>query len=302
MSINHVEKITVDKGPKWVLRWAVGLPVAFAFFYSVYLLPILFRFMCTAILIPCSIEFDNFVIFLELIDIAQHKFFRILFISFAALISASSIFIGDYLIHFTILFAGCTSIIIGHIISEKAFNKETLSPKVFYHLAIQILGLVWATFGLSNMLMLNHIDTSFCFFCLTITFTTDTMSMVIGKPFGKHKMFKSLSPNKSWEGFFGGIFGGALFQGSIILPLYGRWRCVPTTVTRLQLVVLEIITAFFVQLGDLTQSYFKRIAGIKDSGNFFPGHGGALDRVCGFTFSAAFVVLLLKFMPQLIHQ
>lgn len=185
MSINHVEKITVDKGPKWVLRWAVGLPVAFAFFYSVYLLPILFRFMCTAILIPCSIEFDNFVIFLELIDIAQHKFFRILFISFAALISASSIFIGDYLIHFTILFAGCTSIIIGHIISEKAFNvwfyfyfsinfftsnlqKETLSPKVFYHLAIQILGLVWATFGLSNMLMLNHIDTSFCFFCLTV--------------------------------------------------------------------------------------------------------------------------------------
>jgi len=109
---------------------------------------------------------------------------------------------------------------------------------------------------------------------LLIVFAADTGAYFAGKLFGRVKIAPSISPGKTWEGAIGGMvvvsavaiavafqYGGRL---SVYLPLF------------LAIAVLSIV-------GDLTVSVFKRHAGVKDSGRFFPGHGGVLDRIDSVT-------------------
>ncbi len=99
----------------------------------------------------------------------------------------------------------------------------------------------------------------------------DTGAYVVGKPFGKHKLWPRVSPGKSWEGFFGGMVAAALVAGAV----FGwEWAALGALVGALS-------TA-----GDLTESAWKRRLGLKDSGQLMPGHGGALDRFDGFLYAA----------------
>jgi phosphatidate cytidylyltransferase len=99
----------------------------------------------------------------------------------------------------------------------------------------------------------------------------DTGAYVIGKPFGRHKLWPRISPGKSWEGFFGGMLAAAGVAGSV----FGwEWAALGAAVGALS-------TA-----GDLTESAWKRRLGLKDSGRLMPGHGGALDRFDGFLYAA----------------
>jgi phosphatidate cytidylyltransferase len=100
---------------------------------------------------------------------------------------------------------------------------------------------------------------------------SDTFAYLIGKKFGKNKMFERISPNKTWEGFVGGtvfsVIAGviiALFLNEQPFLFYG---------------ILGLIVAVFGTLGDLIESMFKRSLGLKDSGTILPGHGGLLDRL-----------------------
>ena len=99
----------------------------------------------------------------------------------------------------------------------------------------------------------------------------DTGAYVVGKPFGKHKLWPRVSPGKSWEGFVGGMAAAALVAGAV----FGwAWAALGALVGALS-------TA-----GDLTESAWKRRLGLKDSGKLMPGHGGALDRFDGFLYAA----------------
>lgn len=117
-----------------------------------------------------------------------------------------------------------------------------------------------------------------------IQWANDTGAYLVGRAIGKHKLFERISPNKTWEGAFGGAvfallagFLFAFFTNSHI----GHW-----------LVIAALITVFGT-LGDLTESQIKRSVGVKDSGNILPGHGGILDRFDGVLFSAPFVLTYL---------
>lgn len=100
---------------------------------------------------------------------------------------------------------------------------------------------------------------------------SDSGAYCFGSMWGKHKLFPSISPNKSWEGSVGGTIT-ALGASQIIASFD------TTLLTRWEWLGLAVIVAVFGTWGDLVESLLKRQLGIKDSGNFLPGHGGLLDR------------------------
>ena len=105
----------------------------------------------------------------------------------------------------------------------------------------------------------------------------DTGAYVVGKPFGRRKLWPAVSPGKSWEGTLVGHVGLA-WRG------VGSFGCGVDVAGRL---MGALSTA-----GDLTQSAWKRRRGMKDSGNLLPGHGGVMDRFDGFLIAAPVYVLL----------
>jgi len=112
-----------------------------------------------------------------------------------------------------------------------------------------------------------------------LIWATDTGAYYTGKSIGKTPFAPTISPNKTWEGTLGGLAMAilvALLFKLFLLPFLG-WQDV---------MILALIGGFWGQLGDLLESSLKRSAGVKDSGNFLPGHGGALDRFDSLIFSA----------------
>lgn len=131
---------------------------------------------------------------------------------------------------------------------------------------------------------------------LPLVWAADTGGYSIGAVYGKHKMSPRLSPKKSWEGYFAGVFTsvivGAFFAyafssmgpqplGGLIDPLQGG--------------LLGLVIGGLAPLGDLGESMFKRQSGMKDSSNIFPGHGGFLDRVDSWIWGAAIGYFLIYY-------
>ncbi|RZP05953.1 MAG: hypothetical protein EVA46_00170 [Flavobacteriales bacterium] len=101
---------------------------------------------------------------------------------------------------------------------------------------------------------------------------SDTMSYVIGVQFGKNKISTKVSPNKTWEGFFGGLLFCLIFSilsFNYIQEIYPFWKTI----------LLGLLIPIFAIIGDMTQSKLKRKAGVKNSGILIPGHGGVYDRL-----------------------
>ncbi|MCH3882354.1 MULTISPECIES: phosphatidate cytidylyltransferase [Tenacibaculum] len=122
---------------------------------------------------------------------------------------------------------------------------------------------------------------------LVLIWVNDSFAYLIGKNFGKHKLFEKVSPRKTIEGFIGGLVFSTL--SAIILSEY-----IPVFST-LNWVIIALITSVFGTLGDLVESKFKRQANVKDSGNIMPGHGGILDRLDSLFFLAPFVYLYINY-------
>lgn len=115
-------------------------------------------------------------------------------------------------------------------------------------------------------------------FVLLMTIGNDFMQYVFGKTFGKNKILPSVSPNKTWEGFLGGV--GSSIVISVILSPY----LTPLNIYQALFAGLGFAVAGF--LGDVTMSAIKRDIGVKDTGTLLPGHGGILDRLDSLIFTA----------------
>jgi phosphatidate cytidylyltransferase len=113
----------------------------------------------------------------------------------------------------------------------------------------------------------------------------DTGAYLVGSFFGKHKLYEKISPNKTWEGTIGGIALCIAFS-FVIAKLFPQLELK-------HWVIISIIVAVFGTLGDLVESMLKRLAGVKDTGNIMPGHGGVLDRFDSLLFSTPFVFCYL---------
>ena len=119
-----------------------------------------------------------------------------------------------------------------------------------------------------------------------LIWTNDTFAYIVGKSIGKNKLFESISPKKTIEGFVGGLVFAVI--SAIIIANYCSLRATYFWI------ITAMIVSIFGTIGDLVESKFKRVANVKDSGNIMPGHGGMLDRLDSIIFAAPFLFLFYK--------
>jgi len=124
-----------------------------------------------------------------------------------------------------------------------------------------------------------------------LVWVNDSAAYIVGKNFGKQKLFPSISPKKTVEGFLGGLFFACIssffiakYTSDILDLKFTSW------------LILAIIVSVLGTIGDLIESKFKRQAGAKDSGVIMPGHGGLLDRLDSIIFASPFIYLFLRIL------
>lgn len=128
---------------------------------------------------------------------------------------------------------------------------------------------------------------------LVITWGNDTSAYFAGRFLGRHKLYVEVSPNKTWEGFFGGMVGsvgGMFIARAGFFPEFTATDCV----------VLGVVGGIAGPIGDLCESMLKRAYGVKDSGKIIPGHGGMLDRIDALLFNAPLVFIYVQFVRGLL--
>jgi phosphatidate cytidylyltransferase len=135
---------------------------------------------------------------------------------------------------------------------------------------------------------LPHMAAQWTALAMLGTWIADSAAYVVGKSMGRHKLAPRLSPNKTIEGYVGGILIGTLSTVLIAALLK-----VPIG----QALVLGLLVSAISPAGDLGISLLKRTVGVKDSGNILPGHGGALDRTDSLVWSVAMAYYLVLFWP-----
>lgn len=121
---------------------------------------------------------------------------------------------------------------------------------------------------------------------LIIIWSNDTFAYLVGKNFGKRKLYEKISPKKTIEGLVGGMVFGTI--AALIIAISTE------SLNTFHWIVLSIIISVTGTIGDLVASKFKREANIKDSSNLIPGHGGFLDRLDSLIFVSSFVYLYLQ--------
>ena len=127
---------------------------------------------------------------------------------------------------------------------------------------------LYISLGFSSMGLIREVSLSMFLFPLFTVWATDSGAYLVGRKIGKRKLWPQISPNKTVEGFFGGIIFGFLV-GFVFYKM---------GFISFNIALLSLFISVVAQFGDLVQSAFKRHYGVKDSGNILPGHGGILDR------------------------
>ena len=128
----------------------------------------------------------------------------------------------------------------------------------------------WVGIPLACALWLRQAGPAWLLVPLIILWVQDTAAFFVGRAWGRRPLAPRISPGKTWEGAAGGL-AGALVAAALLAGLLDR--------SALELLPAAAGTAVAGQLGDLWESWWKRRAGLKDSGSLLPGHGGMLDRI-----------------------
>lgn len=116
----------------------------------------------------------------------------------------------------------------------------------------------------------------------------DTFAYLFGVSFGRRRLFESISPKKSWEGFIGGL-ASTIIMAYLISPYIPILKHTDT-------IIIAFITVIFGTYGDLIESKIKRDAEVKDSSNLIPGHGGILDRFDSLLFAVPVIYIYMIFI------
>lgn len=150
-----------------------------------------------------------------------------------------------------------------------------------------ISGCLYATLLFASVSILRLSDAyglSVIFFLFAVVWGADIGAYFAGRALGGPKLAPSISPNKTWSGFCGGMAAGVAF-GLLILTIAGQ-------PLRPMHAVIAMVLALASVAGDLFESFFKRKFGVKDSGHLIPGHGGFMDRLDGFVFAAVVAAII----------
>ena len=176
-----------------------------------------------------------------------------------------------------------------------AYGEDEGAVKLYQILLCGFSGIVIPA-GLSALVVLKCMNNGryFVLFAVLLTFITDGGAYFAGVFLGKHRGITKVSPNKSLEGYIGGIVTGVIFA-----VVYGLVVSAITkvSVNYIVLVLCGLVGALFTELGDLSFSLIKRQYGVKDYGNLLPGHGGMLDRFDSMVFCGPVVLFFVTMSP-----
>ena len=165
------------------------------------------------------------------------------------------------------------------VLSYTVLSKNRFS---FMDAAFCLMSVAYVGIGFMYFYETRSEGLRYILFAFLIVWLTDTGAYIFGRLMGKHKLWPVISPNKTIEGFFGGILVPLVMQMFVDLHM-NIWL----------LLLVTIVLSMFGQLGDLVESGFKRHFGVKDSGRILPGHGGILDRFDSFMFVLPLLNILL---------
>ena len=162
---------------------------------------------------------------------------------------------------------------------------------------VTVAGIVYIGWLGSYLLDLRNLEQGvwWLMLILPMVWAGDTGAYSIGAVYGKHKMSPRLSPKKSWEGYFAGVFTSVLI-GAFFAYAFSSMGPKPLNglIDPLQGALLGLFIGAVAPLGDLGESMLKRQSGFKDSSNIFPGHGGFLDRIDSWIWGAAIGYFLIQ--------
>lgn len=153
----------------------------------------------------------------------------------------------------------------------------------------RLIGLFYILIPIYSVIKIRLYDADILFWMFAVIWATDIFAFFAGRTLGGPKLAPKISPNKTWSGLAGGLFASMMigimssfmFSGGVLFFLF-----------------ISVMLAIIEQISDLLESKFKRIFGVKDSGNIIPGHGGVLDRLDGMMLVAPTVLFLITAFPS----
>lgn len=184
-----------------------------------------------------------------------------------------------------------TVAVLSACVSLWLLRLETTNERQLKTLSELFIGLVYlGVFPALALRLLLYNETQHWFWFLVIIVAAgDISAYFFGRTFGKRPLLKSMSPNKTLEGFLGAIFS------AVIVSLLFRYIYEPEAPVWVFIFAGPVIS-FCAQTGDLFESLIKRTAGVKDSSKIMPGHGGLLDRIDGHLFASPIVYICFYFL------
>jgi phosphatidate cytidylyltransferase len=173
------------------------------------------------------------------------------------------------------------------------FELRAGSSKPFENIGFTYAGIIYIGVPSALLTAISLQDSTGRFIIMAVMlliWANDVFAYFIGKFMGKHKIFPSISPNKTWEGTIGGFISAILWG----IVSYFIWGVIGYEIWHWM--VLGAICSVFGIIGDLVASKLKRSLNIKDTGTILPGHGGLLDRFDAFIFATPFVVFTICYV------
>lgn len=168
------------------------------------------------------------------------------------------------------------------------YTVATKNKFSFDDVAFSTMSILYIGIGFYYFIETREAGLTYVFYSLFIVWATDSGAYFIGRAMGKNKLWPEISPNKTVEGFIGGIVCAV-----IVAVLFVIFTDIDASI--IELMIITVFLSIFGQIGDLVESALKRHYDVKDSGNILPGHGGILDRFD----SLLFVWPLLHFFHML---
>ena len=217
------------------------------------------------------LKFNNIIIYM--------LFIGLIYLPFSSL--DSSVLIDVLLV---LSLSGSIQLLVNLFIKKKNYPSSTIQK---LDISIRYLLLSFAFLILLPFINGGY-EASVILSLIIFIWVNDSFAFFVGKNLGKRKLFESVSPKKTIEGFLGGVFF------SLITAFLVSYFCDFLSLTNL--LVISLIASIIGTIGDLVESKFKRQANTKDSGTIMPGHGGILDRLDSLLFVAPFVYLYIHYL------
>ncbi len=240
------------------------------------------------------------------ISLSAWEFFKLRFSSEISVVISLILFFSLIYLSFgtgfklTIISAGLLAwLIFGSLILGFPHNKNILQNKYFWLISGLFIHIPFWTsiFLIANFqgTFLEHLGLglsprSTLVFMISLSALMDTLAYFGGKSFGRKKFLSNISPNKTLEGFLIALLGTPL----LVMPFLAFFY----EYDFIRLLIFVLLVSIFAALGDATASLFKRVAGVKDSSNLLPGHGGILDRIDSHLAAAPCFVILAYLMKS----